>query len=993
MTYNPIGSTWRRWDPHIHAPGTVLNDQFGNESAWEEYLYRLENSSPTVEALGITDYFSLRSYKALLEWKAKGRLEAIDFIFPNIEMRYAVGTSKAAPINFHLLISPDDPEHVDQTERFLENLTFRSGRDTYRCREVDIIRLGKSHSGAELDDSASFREGVNQFKIEVDQFLDAWDASPWIQENALIAVAASSNDGTSGIKEASLSALRQKIERHAQVIFASQAKQREFWLGKGVVSLEELIEKYGGPKPVLHGSDAHSLEKVCAPDKDRYTWLKGDACFETLRQACLEPELRSVVSNVQPTGAFPSQTIASISIEGADWFDENPLPLNPGLVGVIGARGSGKTALADMIAAGACALSQHSSEKSFVKRASEHLEGTKSLLHWADKTESYNELQHVDIEDFLDTPRVQYLSQQFVEQLCSSTGATDELIAEIERVVYLAHPAEERLGAEDFQQLLSTTAARGRGERERHENAVSKSAEKIAKLRDTQDLLKPSQAKQKELVTAVEKERNDRKKLIVKGAEEHAQALEEISKVADVLRARLEAAKRRKHALNLLADQVKDYRERVAVDEWSALKHSYRETHLLEDDWPTFQTDFVGDVDAVIKSAQENAKKIIAHYQKGRVDLAGKDDVVPSTKESHLPKNVALDDVPLATLELEESRLRALIGVNEEKRKAYARLTKSIRAKETQQQNLSLAINEAEGAQSKIEELLKSRSESYTGVFDGIVAEEQALSSLYQPVSDLLEKAEGSLNKLSFSIRRQVDVQVWADRGEELIDTRKSGEFFRRGSLLKAAKDKLEKAWTSGTSKDVAEAMKTFRKAHNDDIRSGAKADPKDKERWRAWGAEVSDWLYGTEHIKVTYGIRYDGVEIEKLSPGTRGIVLLLLYLAIDTQDDRPLIIDQPEENLDPQSIFDELVFLFRQAKLRRQIIIVTHNANLVVNTDVDQVIVAQCGPQRAGKLPELKYETGSLENPFIRKRVCDILEGGERAFRERARRLRVSLK
>jgi energy-coupling factor transporter ATP-binding protein EcfA2 len=128
------------------------------------------------------------------------------------------------------------------------------------------------------------------------------------------------------------------------------------------------------------------------------------------------------------------------------------------------------------------------------------------------------------------------------------------------------------------------------------------------------------------------------------------------------------------------------------------------------------------------------------------------------------------------------------------------------------------------------------------------------------------------------------------------------------------------------------------------------------------------------------------------LSPGTRGIVLLLLYLAIDRDDDRPLIIDQPEENLDPKSIFDELVERFRRARLRRQIIIVTHNANLVVNADADQVIVATCGLHRPGELPEISYESGGLENPDIRRQVCEILEGGEAAFRERARRLRVRM-
>jgi len=101
------------------------------------------------------------------------------------------------------------------------------------------------------------------------------------------------------------------------------------------------------------------------------------------------------------------------------------------------------------------------------------------------------------------------------------------------------------------------------------------------------------------------------------------------------------------------------------------------------------------------------------------------------------------------------------------------------------------------------------------------------------------------------------------------------------------------------------------------------------------------------------------------------------MYLAIDKSDRRPLLIDQPEENLDPKSVFDDLVPHFREVRKRRQIIIVTHNANLVVNTDADQVIVASCEPAEPGKLPSIEYTSGSLENPEIRSAVCDILEGG----------------
>ena len=69
----------------------------------------------------------------------------------------------------------------------------------------------------------------------------------------------------------------------------------------------------------------------------------------------------------------------------------------------------------------------------------------------------------------------------------------------------------------------------------------------------------------------------------------------------------------------------------------------------------------------------------------------------------------------------------------------------------------------------------------------------------------------------------------------------------------------------------------------------------------------------------------------------------------------------------------------------------VTHNANLVVNADADQVIIAEVS-QIASGLPPITYRSGGLEEADIRKIVCDILEGGEPAFRDRARRLRIAL-
>lgn len=132
----------------------------------------------------------------------------------------------------------------------------------------------------------------------------------------------------------------------------------------------------------------------------------------------------------------------------------------------------------------------------------------------------------------------------------------------------------------------------------------------------------------------------------------------------------------------------------------------------------------------------------------------------------------------------------------------------------------------------------------------------------------------------------------------------------------------------------------------------------------------TNGWLIAAYHNTRVVPQPYGGTEIRKLSPGTRGIVLLLLYLALDDADHRPLIIDQPEENLDPKSVNDELVPLFQKAKERRQVVMVTHNANLVVNVDADQILVADVDPNAGVGLPSISYSSGGLDEaevPFAR--------------------------
>jgi hypothetical protein len=78
------GSRWLRWEPHIHAPGTVLNDQFKGADSREQYFAKIEASIPQIRALGVTDYYLLDTYEEVRAAKEDdGRLSGVDLIFPS----------------------------------------------------------------------------------------------------------------------------------------------------------------------------------------------------------------------------------------------------------------------------------------------------------------------------------------------------------------------------------------------------------------------------------------------------------------------------------------------------------------------------------------------------------------------------------------------------------------------------------------------------------------------------------------------------------------------------------------------------------------------------------------------------------------------------------------------------------------------------------------------------------------------------------------------
>jgi hypothetical protein len=144
--------------------------------------------------------------------------------------------------------------------------------------------------------------------------------------------------------------------------------------------------------------------------------------------------------------------------------------------------------------------------------------------------------------------------------------------------------------------------------------------------------------------------------------------------------------------------------------------------------------------------------------------------------------------------------------------------------------------------------------------------------------------------------------------------------------------------------------------------------------------AALYDLIFSLEYLKPRYALRMGDKELHQLSPGERGTLLLVFYLLLD-KDDIPLVIDQPEENLDNQTVYELLVPCMKEAKQRRQVFIVTHNPNLAVVCDAEQTIRADLDKKANCRM---NYLSGAIENPEINRAIVDILEGTMPAFTNR---------
>jgi ABC-type cobalamin/Fe3+-siderophores transport system ATPase subunit len=341
-------------------------------------------------------------------------------------------------------------------------------------------------------------------------------------------------------------------------------------------------------------------------------------------------------------------------------------------------------------------------------------------------------------------------------------------------------------------------------------------------------------------------------------------------------------------------------------------------------------------------------------------------------------------DLETIGLDGQKSTLKKLLGRVEDKQEEISNDRAKIRNKmkdsseaedqlsnlREEQRRIENEIDSIESAITELNETIETVDETVSERKDIFIEYVDAYFQQRANYDDIMNEFADDDNGILGDVEFKPKIELTDDRTDdfaELLDLRSVNDNEVKDGLLKLRTiirgerpDDLE-----STILEYVEAMEDLR----EDTLSGVEP------------IEFDGLLY-EDCLTLSEEIYYQGTPMSQLSRGQKGTVLLKIYLA---EGESPLIIDTPEDNLDNRFVYDELIDAIRKAKSNRQIFIATHDANLVVNTDSEQVIISSFSKG------QIKYKSGALENPKIRSEAKDILEGGDEAFRRREEKYELS--
>ncbi len=1018
------GSQWIKCDLHVHTPYSI-EQHYGDgqtDAVWEKFISDLESLPEEFKIIGINDYLFIEGYEKVRAYKESGRLNNIDLLLPVVEFRLDKfgSVNKDNPfkrVNYHVIFSNKlKPEVIQQQFLNALNASYKLYPD-YESNQSDwsgvitrdnLISLGeklKESSNGAMTGSA-LKIGFQSLNIPYDKLMEKLD-NVHLKGKYLTAVGkteweAMRWDGSPAEKKSVINA--------ADFVFTASENVEAYNKSKKSLNDQSVNDL------LLDCSDAHCYSTETAK-KDRIgncqTWVKINPTFRGLKYLLYEPKDRIFVGTepevhvrVQHNPTLYIKEIAIDQVAGynvskGEWFKEQVIYPSKELTAIIGNKGKGKSAITDVV--GLLGNSHNFGYFSFLNSKKFRKNGLarnfEAKLVWENGHDTplnlYDEVD-TDLEE-----KVKYLPQRYFEELCNEIENNENFKKEINQVVFTHLDETERLGQPTFEDFIELKKQSAEEAIEVLRQKLSEANEELIALqhKGTDEYLKNLQSRIKTIEAEIESHLNNKPQDPFPNDgntddEENEERGENFLKLqqatADLAALTTEKEELLEELTNINGEltQLNQLRDRLDSEKTRIKEFREEESEVLqafnisiEDIYPMPGINLVP-VDKILDDKKKS--KLIAEIQLGRV---------PYSTEEHSDFISTEADILSNRIGVKESEIQGLSQTLDAKEQAIEAFHNALSNWERILEEktgdpekpapgtLNYFKNELSFITDELEDKIEDKKKARLAITQGIYNKKNSIVDIYarfkSNIDTKLSRNMGDIEEYEISLEASMQIRNFTTNFLDFIDKNRAGTFRGQEIAEVIVKEVVEKTDPNELGSVTEFLQELTAKLEYD---NGTKQNPFKQIKDSKQLQDLYDYLFGLKYLDEKYELKFAGKSIEQLSPGERGAALIVFYLLLD-KDEKPLIIDQPEDNLDNQSVYEILVPFIRQAKRKRQLIIVTHNPNLAVVADAEQVIHVELDKKNNNTF---SFGSGGIENPKINKGILDILEGTKPAFDKR---------
>jgi len=945
------GSIWRKWDLHLHTPSSY---DYDNKGVTSEYLVQTLKSKG-IEAVAITDHHFI-DVERIKKLKELGGNDLT--IFPGIELRSELGGKESV----HFIgIFPEDCN--------IDYIWFKLQAD---------LNIDPHHMKEKKDESV---------------YVDMMDSAKVIHDlGGIVTVhAGKKSNGIEKISNAEI--FKQNLKKN----LVSSIDILEIGKISDVRDYQNIVfPTIGKELPLIICSDNHNITNYVVREN---CWIKADTTFSGLLHAMREPKDRIFIGDIpeklEKVSNNKTKYIRSIKIQKKEnakideiWFD-NEIQINSELVAIIGNKGNGKSALVDAIGL----IGNTKQHKSFSFLCDQKFRDTKNnkaknfkvQLAW--ESGNFTDKGLDEKIDETNPELVKYIPQNFLETICNDIGTIEEteFDKELKKVIFSHIQSSDRLGKGTLDEIIIHKNEEASNQINIFKQDLYKLNEEIKLLEQQSRIEHKTELKNLIMLKTQELEAHDKSKPSeVQKPENDPKKQKEIIELNKKIEDEKKKLQNTLKKIDLLEDLLLNLNLKITngnkfIGKIKTLKH---QLELLEKDSELVLESIGLKLEDVVKLEINEAPV----YDKIKKYSKLKDKVEYLLSPNNTNSLVLLKQKTETSIEEFKIKL-------DEPNREYQKYVTSIEEWNKRRKNIDgdkSTVGSLKYYEEKLEnlqdiplrlnELKKQRVNKTKEIYAKIMDLAESYRELYSPVQRFIESHHLAKNRFQLKFEVNIVNIGFQDRFFDIVSQGASGTFYG----VEEGRKKLQNIINSYDFKNeegligfLNEVMNSlfFNKKDNNAPIDIQKLLRKEKDI-----TELYNLIYSLNYLIPKYELRMGDKELHQLSPGERGTLLLMFYLLID-KNDIPLIIDQPEENLDNQTVYELLVPCIKETKKVRQVFIVTHNPNLAVVCDAEQIIYAKLEKENNYKM---NYVSGAIENPNINKLIVDVLEGTRPAFDNR---------